>query len=276
MRKLRTRSSARKHRFRSERLTLLSLCWTLPLACILLSLAGCGNGARPGGIRTQLFVSFRSLEPSSVRIVGKPYTQWIDVSGAEVPGILGERDFAVWIQASDLADASVRGLYGFWGAWPRTGSVSATFRVQVSASPDSPGDLLFEDTIDDRVTEGIPFVVRIPAAWREGFVGLSVAYVRKPPHAGPPHAVWIDPALEIGVRVLNTPGHRPNVLLITADTTRWDDLEVYGGPAKTPALVELAADGVLFERRSRLRIAGFDRRQTIQPPRFDVLDHRRR
>ena len=38
-----------------------------------------------------------------------------------------------------------------------------------------------------------------------------------------------------------------NVLLVTIDTTRADYLEVYGGPAPTPTLNALAAEGVVFE-----------------------------
>jgi arylsulfatase A-like enzyme/regulator of sirC expression with transglutaminase-like and TPR domain len=40
---------------------------------------------------------------------------------------------------------------------------------------------------------------------------------------------------------------RPNVLLVTLDTLRWDALGCYGGPAATPALDHLAAQGVRFE-----------------------------
>src|SRR5205807_8847609 len=38
-----------------------------------------------------------------------------------------------------------------------------------------------------------------------------------------------------------------NVLLVTIDTLRADALSCYGGPAATPALDRLAADGVRFE-----------------------------
>ena len=40
---------------------------------------------------------------------------------------------------------------------------------------------------------------------------------------------------------------RQNVLLVTIDTLRADALGAYGGPASTPALDRLAADGVRFE-----------------------------
>src|SRR5205814_4652889 len=42
---------------------------------------------------------------------------------------------------------------------------------------------------------------------------------------------------------------RPNILLITLDTTRADRLGAYGyAAARTPALDRLAAGGILFER----------------------------
>ncbi len=40
----------------------------------------------------------------------------------------------------------------------------------------------------------------------------------------------------------------PNVLLVTLDTTRPDRLGTYGGPAKTPVLDGLGAQGVVFEQ----------------------------
>src|SRR5213079_947961 len=42
-----------------------------------------------------------------------------------------------------------------------------------------------------------------------------------------------------------------NVLLITIDTLRADALGCYGGPAATPALDRLAAEGVRFDFRAR-------------------------
>jgi arylsulfatase A-like enzyme len=41
---------------------------------------------------------------------------------------------------------------------------------------------------------------------------------------------------------------RPNVLWICTDQQRWDTLGCYGGPADTPTLDRLAAEGALFER----------------------------
>ncbi|MEM9557596.1 MAG: sulfatase-like hydrolase/transferase [Acidobacteriota bacterium] len=41
---------------------------------------------------------------------------------------------------------------------------------------------------------------------------------------------------------------RPNVLLVTFDTTRADHLEIYGGPAATPHLKRLAEEGWIFEQ----------------------------
>src|SRR5436190_23748435 len=43
------------------------------------------------------------------------------------------------------------------------------------------------------------------------------------------------------------PIDRQNVLLVTIDTLRADALSVSGGPARTPALDRLAAEGVRFD-----------------------------
>lgn len=43
-------------------------------------------------------------------------------------------------------------------------------------------------------------------------------------------------------------GDGPNVLLVTLDTTRPDRLGPYGGPANTPVLDRLAAEGVVFDQ----------------------------
>lgn len=41
---------------------------------------------------------------------------------------------------------------------------------------------------------------------------------------------------------------RPNIVLVTLDTTRVDALGAYGGPARTPHLDRLAGEGLLFEQ----------------------------
>jgi arylsulfatase A-like enzyme/Tfp pilus assembly protein PilF len=53
---------------------------------------------------------------------------------------------------------------------------------------------------------------------------------------------WPRPAVQADLR----PIARQNVLLVTIDTLRADALGSYGGPARTPALDRLAADGVRF------------------------------
>jgi len=46
---------------------------------------------------------------------------------------------------------------------------------------------------------------------------------------------------------VEVPVNKPSVLIITADTTRQDDLSCFGGAAPTPALEALSRDGTRFE-----------------------------
>lgn len=50
------------------------------------------------------------------------------------------------------------------------------------------------------------------------------------------------------ISACSNPDQRPNVLLITLDTTRPDHLSVYGGQAKVPALERIADEGARFDR----------------------------
>lgn len=45
---------------------------------------------------------------------------------------------------------------------------------------------------------------------------------------------------------------RPNLIFVVADTLTADSLRIYGGPAATPAIEQLAARGVLFEKCTSL------------------------
>lgn len=51
-----------------------------------------------------------------------------------------------------------------------------------------------------------------------------------------------------GGRAFATDDARPNFVLIIADDCTYTDMEVYGGQAKTPNLMQLASEGMKFER----------------------------
>ncbi len=61
-------------------------------------------------------------------------------------------------------------------------------------------------------------------------------------------AMWIDPTLVQRVARERVPPEGSwNLLLVTSDTTRLDELSVYGGPVPTPSLERLAAEGIRFD-----------------------------
>lgn len=61
-------------------------------------------------------------------------------------------------------------------------------------------------------------------------------------------ALWFDPLLEWRIeRERQAPEGSWNLLLVSSDTTRLDALSAYGGPAATPGLERLAAEGIRFD-----------------------------
>jgi arylsulfatase A-like enzyme len=60
-------------------------------------------------------------------------------------------------------------------------------------------------------------------------------------------AFWVEPTLVVDRDAGIPPAASPNVVLITSDTTRQDELGVYGGRTQTPEIDRLAAEGVVFE-----------------------------
>ena len=61
-------------------------------------------------------------------------------------------------------------------------------------------------------------------------------------------AMWIEPTLVQRVaRERLPPVDAWNLLLVTSDTTRLDELSVYGGPVPTPSLERLAQEGIRFD-----------------------------
>ena len=101
----------------------------------------------------------------------------------------------------------------------------------------SDGSLLWSADLGAGESRGL----RLPLPGR-GNLELRIEAVE-----GSARALWLSPFL-VTERVARpaAPG-LPHVVLVTSDTTRQDELSVYGGPVATPALERLAAEGVVFD-----------------------------
>jgi arylsulfatase A-like enzyme len=218
------------------------------LAVLLASLVHCG-GSSPQRIQSREsypVVAFQTDDPARVQTVGSPWTRWLEIDGEDRPTLFGREDFQVWIRRDRLGGATVRGRYGLSGRLLQQGA-QATFRVSVAGEPGVEATVLFEDTVADTKRHWRSFSLTIPAGWEEGYIGFRVSHRGK--EAGePPFGTWVDPWIETDVEIDGFQARpRGDVLVITADTTRMDDLGSYGGAASTPALVRLRNDGVQLQ-----------------------------
>ena len=125
------------------------------------------------------------------------------------------------------------------GAWKSRGSFSFTPRVDMAAGAwnDLTADIadLGGQTVDVRFRawlEGSPSAAKDEA----GMAGTSSELQTS--------RVWWATPMVLGEMHEQ---RRPNLLLVTMDTTRIDRIGAYGGPAQTPFLDELARQGILFE-----------------------------
>ena len=221
---------------------------SVALAVLLASLVHCG-GSSPQRIQSREsypVVAFHTDDPARVQTVGRPWTRWMEVDGEDHPTLFGRDDFQLWIRRDRLGGATVRGRYGLSGRLLQQGA-QATFRISVAGEPGVETTVLFEDTVADRKRHWRWFSLTIPAGWEEGYVGFTVSHRGK--EAGePPFGTWVDPWIETDVEIDGFQAQsRGDVLVITADTTRMDDLGSYGGAASTPTLNRLRADGVQLQ-----------------------------
>ncbi|MFC1853397.1 sulfatase [candidate division CSSED10-310 bacterium] len=198
--------------------------------------------------RTSIYpmVAFQSEHPENIKIVGSVKGCWVEGGHGRERAIVGETDHQVWIKNEEPAGAQVCGKCGFLGQTPDKAPSKAYFLVRIRQSHTQAGIILFKRLLQ---SDSAPysFSVTVPQSWtKTAYIGLEVIYVSNP---GEAHhsAAWLEPKIKKTVaNHSQTEGRLRNIVLITADTTRQDDLSCYGGPADTPTLDRLSRDGVLF------------------------------
>lgn len=184
---------------------------------------------------------------------GRPVTLWTRSGNESVPTVraTGPGPFRLRFALEDLTGAGIRTGYDLvrrpalpdepWTAIFRVTATTARGETRV----------LFEDRLasndGERPAHRLDVTVPPPVGG-PGEIGFEISFEGSETGTS---AQWIDPELAIprpAAALHAETGSKTawNVLLITSDTTRQDFLGPYGGPAATPALEALAADGVLL------------------------------
>ncbi len=200
--------------------------------------------------------AYRSEAAENVVSVNKPNSRWLGPPTDRAPALVSRGNSDLAIKRSGLGGSLIRGRYGFPDHNAARIASEARFRISISANPKTPGLLLLDDTLrTDSPSAVKPLAVTIPEeAPNPAYVILKIDHISRGSRRA--MAAWVDPVIEKKVRIVAELPRQPwNVLFITADTTRQDDLSCYGGPARTESLEELAADGVLFDNGYSVAIA---------------------
>lgn len=198
-------------------------------------------------------VGFRSEDPARIATVGRVVARWVELEDGLHRAIEIEPGASLAVRVDPRPGAAVRAGLAVRATGDAAPSGRADFRMRLAPSPGADGVALAEPSVEIRGGRGDGSVdAEVPASWQgPGWIVLSNAWL--PDASGGaapgPRLSWIEPRIEWSVpgAAPSGEGLRPwNVVLITSDTTRQDDLGCYGGPAATPNLVALAAEGATF------------------------------
>jgi arylsulfatase A-like enzyme len=180
--------------------------------------------------------------PERVTVEGRPFPKQVEVAGQLHRAIVSHADSSIDFELRELRDGEVVGSFALLS---RGAASSAPARFRGLVRDGAEVVTLFDERIAPGETR--PFRSALPPDLGEAAVlRLEVAYEES--GRGPaPLAAWLEPVVrKTTARGRQAPVDRPNIVLITSDTTRQDDLWLYGGPVRTPALEALAAKGFLL------------------------------
>jgi arylsulfatase A-like enzyme len=217
-------------------------------------LGGCdsGDGSLPGSDATVESASETRLVTLSYPLVAFPFDRhhrWSREGEIETarlhfsrhaPRVLIHRaSGALNLRLDAFAGAELRARARLLPTLKSRGTERATFAVRAGRGAESAdGEVLFETTLVTGDTEDLALSIPADARW----LHLAVDF----PATSAARAVWQEPILvRYEERRRPSPGS-PNLLLVTVDTTRVDELGSYGGVVPTPNLESLVRDGFRF------------------------------
>ena len=200
-------------------------------------------------VRRYPLAAFRVEHPDRVRFTEDHWpAQHISVNGKSPRAIFAKFGGFVEYRVADFAGAVLESGYALVPNRSSRANHSARFRIELQRKPEAPGETLLNKVLTSGQVGA--FRYELPTKLDPGArLTLRIDYGQKVDPGVTPRAIWIDPVFVSRVEQLGLPQPAaPNVVLITADTTRLDDLGSYGGKAATPGLDGLAKDGTRFSQ----------------------------
>lgn len=200
-------------------------------------------------VRRYPLAAFRVEHPDRVRFTEDHWpAQHISVNGKSPRAIFAKFGGFVEYRIADFAGAVLEGGYALVPNPSSRANHNARFRIELQRKPETPGETLLNKVLTSGQVGA--FRYELPTELAPGArLTLRIDYGQKVDPGVTPRAIWIDPVFVSRVEQPGLPQPAaPNVVLITADTTRLDDLGSYGGKADTPGLDSLAGDGVRFSQ----------------------------
>jgi arylsulfatase A-like enzyme len=200
-------------------------------------------------VRRYPLAAFRVEHPDRVRFTEDHWpARHISVNGKLPRAIFAKFGGFVEYRIADFAGAVLEGGYALAPNRSSRANHSARFRIELQRKPEAPGETLLNKVLTSGQVGA--FRYELPTKLDPGArLTLRIDYGQKVNPGVTPRAIWIDPVFVSRVEQPGLPQPAaPNVVLITADTTRLDDLGSYGGKAETPGLDGLAKDGTRFSQ----------------------------
>lgn len=209
------------------------------IALFALLWAGCGDERRPApdasGSRTlelrQPLVSFHPDPLVRVATEGDPQMRWLRAGGRPRRAFVCSQTCSLTFRAGIFRGGRLEVV-----AAADAGSV----RLAI-LSRQASGD--FEEVWRKRLASGESRPLRVPIpATSDAEIRLVVQELTPETNA-----FWMEPTFVVERDAATPPPSSPNVVLITSDTTRQDEIGVYGGLTRTPEIDRLGVEGVVFD-----------------------------